>query len=71
MAIGGGWLRIRRPQVRVLPSAPEQAPQIAGFCICPDRRLAALTTYLTTYPYEKRLEKRPKASAWMCGMTCA
>jgi hypothetical protein len=21
MAIGGGWLRIRRPQVRVLPSA--------------------------------------------------
>jgi hypothetical protein len=25
---------------------------------------------LTTYPCEKRLEKRPKASAWMWGMTC-
>jgi hypothetical protein len=24
MAIGGGWLRIRRPQVRVLPSAQQE-----------------------------------------------
>jgi hypothetical protein len=30
-----------------------------------------LTTYLTTYPCEKRLEKRPKASAWLCGMAWA
>ncbi len=64
-------LRIRRSQVRVLPSAPQKAPQIAGFCFCPYRFHMVLTTYLTTYPYEKRLEKRPKASAWMCGMTWA
>jgi hypothetical protein len=46
-------------------------PQIAGFCFWPYRLKVDLTTYLITYLCEKRLEKRPKASAWMCGMTCA
>jgi hypothetical protein len=31
MAIGGGWLRIRRPQVRVLPSAPEKVLYLQQF----------------------------------------
>ena len=49
-------LRIRRSQVRVLPSAHKKTPQIAGFRFWPHRLRVGLTTYLC----EKRLEKRPR-----------
>src|SRR5215208_879835 len=42
-------LRIRRSQVRVLPSAPLKAPQIAGFYSFSNRSWLGRTTYLTTY----------------------
>ena len=46
-------LRIRRSQVRVLPSARKKPPQTRGFCFRPYRLLAGLTTY----PCEMRFEK--------------
>src|SRR5215204_1292471 len=38
-----------RSQVRVLPSAPLKAPQIAGFYSFSNRSWLGRTTYLTTY----------------------
>jgi len=42
-------LRIRRSQVRVLPSAPEKVLQMLRFCSVKSTRRSARTTHLTTY----------------------
>jgi hypothetical protein len=51
-------LRIRRPQVRVLPSAPLKPPQMAGVYLCRLVGVGGVTTYLTTYLLLKRLRRR-------------
>jgi hypothetical protein len=53
MAIGGGWLRIRRPQVRVLPSALEKVTGLQVECSS-ITRFVRLFTYPTLHLVPQR-----------------